>query len=414
MTPGPAPARRGALIAILGLAFIGAMTLTPQPYNVERVAQTPLWCLLCGDLAGMDIILNVVLFVPFGFGLRLAGWPRRRVLLAAFATTFLVELTQYFFIVGRDASLSDIITNTTGGLVGMLLAERFPLVLWPAPRLARWLAASAAAVWLLVQVVTAWGAGVTLPQRPFWGQLAPELGQFELFRGKVIEAKLAGEPMPSARLTDTPAIRARLLAGEGIEARAVSGPPTLRLAPIVSVFDEGQQEIILLGQRGTDLIFRIHTRAWALGLRGPALSLPGALPADSGRPIRVSGRLHDGYLEATADTGHGPTTRALALTPSWGWSLLLPFENYAFGENVRLLTALWLAGLLLPAGYWTARSLPGPGLHLSGPLLLGLLIAAGLAGVAALFHLPPVHWSEWAAAGGGAGAGWAFGRGSAR
>ncbi len=414
MTPVPAPARRGAFIAILGLAFIGAMTLTPQPQNVERVAQTPLWCLLCGDLAGMDIILNLILFVPFGLGLRLAGWPRRRVLLAAFATTFLVELTQYFFIVGRDASLSDIITNTTGGLVGMLLAERFPLALWPAPRVARWLAASAGAVWLLVQGVTAWGVGVALPQRPFWGQLAPELGQFELFRGKVIEAKLAGEPMPSARLADTPAIRTRLLAGEGIEAQAVSGPRTARLAPIVSVFDERQQEVILLGQRGTDLVFRIHTRAWSLGLRGTALSLQHALPADSGRPLTVSGHLHDGYLEATADTGSGPITRALALSPSWGWSLLLPFEDYAFGEDARLLTALWLAGLLLPAGYWTARSLPGTGSPLTGPLLLGLLVAAGLAGVAAFFRLPPVHWSEWAAAAGGAGGGWVLGRGSVR
>ena len=424
MTPDPGPGRRGALIAILGLALIGAMTLTPQPQNVERVAETPLWCLRCGDLAGMDIILNVTLFVPFGFGLRLAGWPRRRVLLTAFVTTFLVEATQYFFVVGRDASLSDLITNTTGGLVGMLLAERLHLVVSPAPQLAKRLAVVAAAVWLLAQIVTGWGLGVTLPQRPFWGQLAPELGQFEQFRGKVIEAALAGERMPSARLADTPAIRTRLLAGEGIEAKAISGPPTTRLAPIASVFDEGQQEVILLGQRGTDLIFRIHTRAWSLGLRGPALSLPGVLPSDSGRPLTLSGRLHDGYLEATADTGSGPTTRVLALSPSFGWSLLLPFENYAFGLNVRWLTALWLAGLLLPAGYWTARSVAAGGSPLVGPLprsprllgpfLLGLPIAIGLAGVAAWFRLPPVPWSEWAAAIAGAGAGWALGRGSLR
>jgi hypothetical protein len=422
VTPHSAPGRRGTLIALLGLAFIGAMTLTPQPQNIERVAQTPLWCLRCGDLAGMDIILNVILFVPFGFGLRLAGWPRQRVVFTAFVTTFLIEATQYFFIVGRDASLSDILTNTTGGLAGMLLAERLPLLLKPEPGFAQRLAVVAGTLWLLVQVVTGWGVGVTLPQRPFWGQLAPELGQFERFRGKVIDAELAGERMPSARLADTPAIRTRLLAGEGIEARAVSGPPTARVAPIVSVFDEGQQEIILLGQRGTDLVFRIHTRAWTLGLRGPALLLPRALPADSGRPITVSGRMHDGYLEATADTGFEATTRVLALSPSFGWSLLLPFENYAFGTNVRWLTALWLAGLLLPTGYWTARSVPGgasarlnsfPGSQrLLRPSLLGLLIVIGLAGVAALFRLAPVHWSEWAASVVGAGAGWAYGRGT--
>jgi hypothetical protein len=409
MTPPPAPARRGWLIAALGLAFICTMTLGPAPQNVERVAETPLWCLLCGDLAGMDILLNVVLFVPFGFGLRLAGWPRRRVLLTAFATTFLIELTQYSFIPGRDASLSDILTNTTGGLVGMLLAERYALVLWPAPRPARRLAATAAAIWLAAQVVTAWGMGVTLPaQRPYWGQLAPELGQFDRFRGTVLGAELAGQPMPSRRLADTPAIRARLLAGEGIGVRAVSGPPTARLAPIASVFDEGRQEITLLGQSGTDLVFRIHTRAWSLGLRGPALRLARALPADSGRPFTAGGRMGGGYIEASVDTGSGPATRRLALSPSLGWSLLLPFENYAYGENVRWLSALWLAGLLFPAGYWTARGLAGSG-QLRGPVLLGVLVAVGLAGVAALFRLPPVHWSEWLAAVGGAGVGWASG-----
>jgi len=407
VTPGPAPGRRGGLIAILGLAFILALTLTPQPQNVEQVARTPLWCLRCGDLSGMDILLNVILFMPLGFGLRLAGWPRRRVLLGAFATTFLVELTQYFFIVGRDATLSDILTNTTGGLLGMVLAERFPLLLWPGPRAAQWLAAGAGAFWLALQVVTAWGDGVTLPERPFWGQLAPELGQFDRFRGTVTEAKVAGEPMPSARLPDTRAVRERLLAGGGLDVRAVSGPPTARLAPITSVFDEGQQEITLLGQWGTDLVFRIHTRAWSLGLRGPALRVHHALPADSGRLFAVSGRLRDGYLEAAADTGGGWATRKLALSPSFGWSLVLPFENYAFGDDVRLLTALWLAGLLLPFGYWTAR---GPAGAVSGPLLLAVVIAAGLAGVAALFRLPSVHWSEWLAAGAGAGAGWLLGR----
>jgi len=410
VSPGPAPGRRGGLIAILGLAFILAMTLTPQPQNVEQVARTPLWCLRCGDLSGMDILLNVILFLPLGFGLRLAGWPRRRVLLAAFATTLFVELAQYFFIVGRDATLSDILTNTTGGLLGMVLAERFPLLLWPSPRAARWLAAGAGAFWLALQAVTAWGDGVTLPERPFWGQLAPELGQFDRFRGTVTAAKVAGEAMPSARLPDIRSVRERLLAGGGLEASAVSGQPTARLAPIVSVFDEGQQEITLLGQWDRDLVFRIHTRAWSLGLRGPALRLARALPADSGRPFTASGRLHDGYLEIVADTGSGPRTRRLALSPSFGWSLVLPFENYAFGDAVRLLTALWLGGLLLPLGYWAARSragVPGPG---SALLLIGITITAGLAGVAALFRLPPVHWSEWLAAGAGAGAGWLLGR----
>ncbi len=410
MTPAPAPSRRGGWIALLGLAFVLAMTMTPQPRNVELVAQTPLWCVLCGSLAGLDIILNVLLFVPYGFGLRLAGWSRGRVALAAFATTLLIEITQYFFIPGRDASLGDLITNTAGGLVGMVLAERYVGLVRPEPCRAGWLAGVAATIWLLLQVVTAWSVGVSLPDHPYWGQRAPELAQFDRFLGVVTEARLADEPMPSTRLPDSRTVRERLVAGAGIAAQAVSGPPTARLAPIVSVFDETRQEIILLGQSGTDLVFRIHTRAWSLGLRGPALRLPRVLPPDSGRPFVASGRLTGGYLEASADTGAGPVSRSLALSPSWGWSLLLPFENYAFGESVRWLTALWLAGVLFPVGYWAARAQTGPTSRPRGQLLIGLLIAAGLAGAGALFRLPPVHWSEWVAAGGGAAAGWLLGQ----
>src|SRR4051812_50197584 len=89
----------------------------------------------------VDVLLNILLFVPYGFGLRLSGLSRLRTMLIIMATTSTIELTQYLFLPGRDASLSDLFTNTAGGALGLLLAEQWRVVLAPAPATARRVAA---------------------------------------------------------------------------------------------------------------------------------------------------------------------------------------------------------------------------------------------------------------------------------
>jgi hypothetical protein len=99
------------------------------------------------------------------------------------------------------------------------------------------------------------------------------------------------------------------------------------------------------------------------------------------------------------------------MSPSWGWSLVFPYE-YAFGPEGHFLTALWISGLLLPVAYWAHRGMVA---ERSGALfLLVLLPLIGLGGVAAAMGLPPVHWSEWVAAGIGIAGGWAIGGASRR
>ncbi len=81
----------------------------------------------------------------------------------------------------------------------------------------------------------------------------------------------------------------------------------------------------------------------------------------------------------------------MALSASWGWSLLLPW-NYALGNEVYFLTALWVAGLMAVLAYWSL--LAGRAaiaiVPLTGVILLKVI--PGLAG------FPPAHWSEWMAA----------------
>jgi VanZ family protein len=109
------PERRWRALAWVGLAAILAATLHPEPASAGNVGQTPLLCLVCGKDGGTDVILNLLLFIPFAVGLRLSGWSWKGVSVACATLSFGVELCQYLGIPGRDASLSDLLTNTTGG-----------------------------------------------------------------------------------------------------------------------------------------------------------------------------------------------------------------------------------------------------------------------------------------------------------
>ena len=115
------------------MAAILAATLYPEPGATEVASRTSLFCLVCGENGGTDVFLNLLLFIPFATGLRLWGWSWGRVTLACAALSFTVESCQYFWIPGRDASLSDLITNTTGGSVAAAIAPLLRVALAPAP-----------------------------------------------------------------------------------------------------------------------------------------------------------------------------------------------------------------------------------------------------------------------------------------
>jgi hypothetical protein len=392
--------RAGWPIALGGLLFIGVMTLRPEPHAVQLAALTPPTCLLCGSLGLMDVLLNILLFIPYGLGLGLAGLGRRRTMILVVATTLAVELTQEFFIVGRDASLSDLLTNTAGGALGLILSERWRLLLAPQPRTARRLAAVAAAVWLVVQGVTAWALHPSLPETVWWGQRTPELGQFDHFAGTLVEARLGGDSLPSTRLPDSRTMRRRLLTGPAkVEAAVRTGEAPARLAPIASVFDEHQHEVLLLGQWGRDAYFRIRLRASDLLLRSPGVRLADVFPSEPGHPLTLAGQLDGAQLSVEADQGSARRVYRVTLSPSLGWGLLVPWENYAWGTTIELLTAAWLAGLLLPFGYWLRLGWTGgdTGWWRTAALAVALLVA-GLGVTAVLAGFPVPGRAEWGAA----------------
>jgi glycopeptide antibiotics resistance protein len=71
-----------------------------------------------------EVIDNLIIFIPFGLllGVNFKQMTLWRRLVYIFAFSISVELLQYAFAIGI-ADITDIITNTAGGLIGLLLYD---------------------------------------------------------------------------------------------------------------------------------------------------------------------------------------------------------------------------------------------------------------------------------------------------
>ena len=69
-----------------------------------------------------ETLLNVVIFVPFGFytGILWEQWGLGRKVVLFFSASFLLEVSQYILKVGAF-DITDLINNTTGGILGLLI-----------------------------------------------------------------------------------------------------------------------------------------------------------------------------------------------------------------------------------------------------------------------------------------------------
>ena len=405
----------------MSLAAIAVMTLSPGSPD----AVTPEGvCIFCGATGGQDFFDNILLFVPFAFFLRSAGVRRGRVVAAAVAATMFIEFMQLHVIPGRDASLGDVLSNSIGGVVGALLADGWRTLLFPAPRLARRLAAVAAAGWLAVLAATAWGlAPSVLEERDAFVEWAPRSPSWPRFHGVVLGATLAGSPIapgaapPVGEGSRAPGGAVRLTA------EVLNGNRRPSFAPIVRVAvpggPDGTEELAALGENGCDLALHVRMRVTDLRFRAPTVTVPAVFPcgdaSDGARGVaegdrtRLAGELApDGWMRVGARWGErGAGERAVRLSPVMGWSFLLPW-SYQFGKKPhRWLDALWLAGLLLPAAYWGARGARArPAARLAVvAALLALVVAAGLVLVPAAWRLAPGGPTDWLASAVGIAAG---------
>src|SRR3954471_7762674 len=106
------------MVLACALLLIAFATLWPMPGEPEIRG----FCMLCGGRGTADLLLNVVLFMPLGVALAPRGHSRNRIFLLALLLSTAIELIQ-FFIPGRDPSVSDVVANTCGAVLGALVAS---------------------------------------------------------------------------------------------------------------------------------------------------------------------------------------------------------------------------------------------------------------------------------------------------
>jgi hypothetical protein len=339
----------------LGLALIAVLTLRPNPQGILEAAATPFTCMPCGEFGGVDMILNVILFVPLGIGLGLRGVSRYRALLVIAVTTITVESLQAWWIPGRDASVSDLVTNTVGGALGIWLAAGWRGLIFPVARASRFLAIGVLGAWLLL-----WCASAVLlqpePPAPSWyAQLAPVGVTRADYPGKFISADLNGRELPDGLIENPDG----LLQGGATDTatvvvRAAPAGPTPEAASIFSIFSGRQEEALMVAQIGRDLLLRSRRRANDFLLHSPGVKLADAAGI-AGDTLQFRGVMGRGLLSIRAERGGRTDSTTMHITPSLGWSLISPV-NIGFPGLTTPLGWIWIAGLLFPVGYWGRRA----------------------------------------------------------
>jgi glycopeptide antibiotics resistance protein len=97
--------------------------------NFDRLELMPFWTYKCviAHVPGVsvwDIVLNVVLFLPLGFLVKLLkpSLSIFKMLMVAFTLSLFIETNQYFFEKGV-AQFDDVMHNMIGAVIGWLLAK---------------------------------------------------------------------------------------------------------------------------------------------------------------------------------------------------------------------------------------------------------------------------------------------------
>jgi hypothetical protein len=386
----PAVRKLGAVLAGAGLLAILLLTLIPSPRRAGVAALTPLPCLVCGESGGADVVLNLLLFVPMGAGLALLGWSWGRIVAVCAMLSLAIETAQYFLVTGRDASLSDVLTNTAGGALGAAIAQRLRLLLAPGPVLARRLSLAAAVAWLGLLVFTAASMQPWAPAGRLRNYCTASYPTAEVFSGTAQTMTLNGVPLSCDQdVPHSDAVRRELRQGEvALQTVAGTGNPD-RGPRVIHLVRTPGANLVVLAQHGRAAVFHAPTAARAVRLFAPVVRLSRAFPSREGELVELDAEADGRRLRLSAVHDGGRRAVELPLSPM-----------------LRLLAGLWLSALILPAAYWAGLAAQPVGAIGA----LGAVVTAGLGLVPTLAGLDAVHWSEWLGAAAGVALGWALSR----
>jgi hypothetical protein len=354
-------------VLLVVAAIIVTLTLAPIPDSVERL---PTGCFYCSARATADAIANVILFLPLGVAFAWAR-PDTRAWPWGLALSLGIELLQRW-IPGRDPAVGDVLTNTLGIQIGWWLARYVAVEHRRVPPARAAYVASAGFVVIVAAVV--WLLGPAPTSDVYYGGWTPLLGHVEWYRGRVLSATVNHVPLAVGPLPDAAPVRQFVMGHGTVDVRALAGPSVSGLAPLVSVFDQRQREVLLIGPDRYGLALRYRRRAANLRFDQPYVRLDGAF-AGLARGDTFAVTAERGARRACLSLGTRTACMPVA-TPGRGWSLVDYPEAFSTGLR-RALDALWIGGLALLVGWYAGwrRRLAGV-----GAIALGALVVLPLLG----------------------------------
>ena len=332
-------------LSVAWIAVVAALTLTGQ---TQVGAAHPSLCMICGSRGMADAVLNFLLFVPLGLLLASPTNPVRRAFLSGLAFSLLIETAQ-FVLPGRDPTLRDVLANALGAGCGGLLASASKV----GYRRFRPLAATAIGIATGTAVLLGgWLMTVDLPDLTYWGQTAPRLGHLESFSGRVASAWLNGRVWRTGRIPQGSPVYEELRQDWTIRATLVLGNRVTGLAPVLSVFDDREREILLLGVDGSDLVLRERTKATGFRLDQPDVRLHDGLlaHADGDSVVIVAARRGAQRCLGVEEELHC----GLGVTPGRLWGLFLYPLGISHGART-LFDMIFVAAAFFAIGFTSAR-----------------------------------------------------------
>lgn len=371
----------GIAISTVGAAVIAWFTLRPGP-----LTQPPIQIECC---SATDLVLNVVLFVPFGVGLALLGLrPWIAGALGALISVA-IELSQLWWVAGRYASVHDVLTNWAGTLLGAMVVAKWG-------NRSRWwpiVAPGTAVLVVLWWLAVAFLVRPAIPTSPEWiVQWAHESTGTVPFLGQIVALALQDRSLPDGSIVPRTEVHETLSHTGAIRltATAVTGSVPqgrARLAGIVT--GPSARDYMSLWQDGQALLAYQRLNLSVAGQRGVWLRLENSLPPTAGDTVRIALTTAFDRLRLVAATGGVERESSLRLTPDLFMGALLPgnsgeIDGFAWWSFVPALASFALLGFALatrPALLIAA----GLGAIFLGPLLMGSAHASWpVAGVAFL------------------------------
>jgi hypothetical protein len=392
--------RVSIVLAILSAAAILFLTLRPSGTTL-----TPGWSftLISGDTGLAEFFQNILLFLPLGAALTLAGLkPRRGIALGALLS-FAIEFAQQW-IPGRDPNVGDLLCNMTGTALGALFVVTAPVWLWTPPRRSAWQALGTTLVAVLAWAATGILLRPSFPPLPYKIVTTPDFPNFSKYQGTVAQVNPGISTLQ-------------------IVATAPPYPPG-HTAPLIAVLDQHDRKVLMLSMAGNDFTLRYYSLAVRLSLEQLDLRLRGVMRAVAPGDTFTAATWHDSSdiclrMNATRRCG-------LGYTIGDGWKLIFYPEGRPSWQ-LTIISMLWIAGSVIGVGYWAARSGAekgggeksggeksggekggGEGRR-GGGVLAVVIVVVGLLFVPLFTELKATPLSEWLGAVGGILAGWLFG-----